>query len=209
MFAPSRRLPIALLVLLAVAASSGITHAESRSIPLSSIISTSPQQELLSTHGILAQEDVDTDARVASRFLRQVLQGHKAGTSNLFLIQAAIPRYAMTATSKVLLNGHDVSQVVVGDATASVDAKHWLVAYLGQGSNDFVSWSIESAKINEHEIVLSVASNSASTAVGTRPYYYWVPLGTLEPGHYQLKLVDATTNETTLMRRVALDVATH
>ena len=127
------------------------------------------------------------------------------GASNLFVVEAAVARYAVTASSKVLLRSRSADNSVPGNPTANIDANYWLVVYLGSGPRESASWSVESTEVVANRIVLTyhkVPSSSATT--NAHPYYYWVPLGALAPGFYNAELFDSDTQATTLMRRVKI-----
>jgi hypothetical protein len=40
-------------------------------------------------------------------------------------------------------------------------------------------------------------------------YYYWIPLGTLDPGNYQLEFYNTKENAVTLSRRVTVPPKKH
>jgi|GEM_PF-5613648 len=182
--------------------------AQVATVPLPSILTTSPQDGMLPISTALAASG--EDAAVSFRFLRQILQDHQGGASNTFLVEAAVARYALAASAQVFLGEHSVTAPVVGNPAANLDHHYWLAAYLGTGPNAPAKWVIEEVQVRGNKIIMSYhqAKTSRTTPDAQRPnaqrYYYWVPLGKLPPETYHVELFDTHSQATTLMRRIEI-----
>lgn len=173
--------------------------AEQRTIPLSQIVSTSSQTGLESVDAILRKKKT---APVAGDSLRQVLDSRN-GSSNVFLVDATTLDDALDASSVILVGSRAADAPVPVNTAKPKRGSHWLVVYLGVGPSEPVWWSIEAVSFESDKVLVSY--RKAKPGAASRDlhyYYYWVPLGKLPAGTYQLQLFDVEKKATTLMRRV-------
>jgi hypothetical protein len=80
------------------------------------------------------------------------------------------------------------------------------VAYLGNAHSDPLRWIVEGAAMDRGKIRLTY--REPQSFIGTAdsyPYFYWVPLGKVPPGVYQVELFDSGEKAVTLMRRVRVE----
>ncbi len=160
---------------------------EVKKIPLESVFSTDMQPGLkLVERG---RHSVEKLHECASRI----------GASNVFLAQCDDVQTAVDVTSYVFGGGQSADKPVTA-RLRSDSAQYWLVAYLGvSGSGG--AWRIKSAEVSQSSVRL------AYTPVGSRvndvhPYFFWVPLGKLEPRAYTIELFDTKQEQVVLSRRV-------
>jgi len=176
---------------------------ETKSIPLSSIVTTSPQKGMLHTKDVFPQKDPNRAIVSTNGYLRQILHDSKGGASNAFLVDATDMRSAIAASSSVFIGGRSAGTSVPINKPDPPRGNHWLVAYLGIGPSTPTWWEIEEAKVDGKRVLLIYRSAPPSPATAdAHPYCYWVPLGKISPGTYEVHLFDADQKTTTLMRCV-------
>lgn len=176
---------------------------EEKSIPLSSIITTSPQSDLQAFDVAFPNEN-------ERRKLFQQIRAFSSGASNLFLVDATNKLDAFKAGLSVLEGSHSADTPAPVNTADPKRGSHWLVAYLGVGPSDPVWWVVESVKIRRDTIRVSYHQPKANQV--TRDvwrFYYWVPLGTLDPGNYQLEFYNTKEKAVTLSRRVTVERDKH
>ncbi len=173
---------------------------EQRSVSLSDIVTTSSQRPLQAVRDVLQKK---SSAQSANDYLRQLLASPN-GCSNAFLVEAANIDDALSASFNVVIGSRSVDAPVWADTLQPTNiGNHWLVAYLGTGPSDPAWWTIESVGIGKDKVILRYRKSKPRPATEDRHrYYYWVPLGKLAPGAYEIQLFDAEQSTVTLMRRV-------
>jgi hypothetical protein len=170
-----------------------------RSIPLTSIFTTSPQG------GVQAFEVVfPKEGERRKQFQR--ISAFSSGASNLFLVDATNPLDAFKASLSVLEGSHSADTPAPVNTADPERGSHWLVAYLGVGPSQPVWWVVESVTVNRNAIRVNYHQPKAS--IVTRDvwkFYYWIPVGTLDPGKYQLEFYNTKEKAVTLSRRVTVE----
>jgi hypothetical protein len=170
-----------------------------KTIPLSSVITTGPQPEAKAFEVAFPDE-------AERRKLVEQISAFSGGASNLFLVDATNSLDAFEATLSVLQGSHSAETPAPVNTAEPQRGSYWLVAYLGVGPSQPVSWIVESATIDRNTIRVSYHHPKAN--IVTRDvwrFYYWVPLGKLAAGNYQLELYDTREKAVTLSRRVRID----
>lgn len=194
---------VSLSIFLTVQAIAAEIHQENdderRTIPLSEFVTTSPQNGLQAVQSLLQQKG---NAQTANSYLRQLLSGAN-GSSNVFLVDATSLHDALAASFEVLVGSRSAETPAPVNAPNPKRGTFWLVAYLGTAPSNPTWWTIESVNVTNNRVVLDYrkAKPTSATADSHR-YYYWVPLGKLTPGVYEIQLRDVDQNAVNLMRRV-------
>jgi hypothetical protein len=173
--------------------------AREKSVPLCSIVTTSPQPNVKAFEVAFPDE-------TQRRKMFQQISAFSGGASNLFLVDATNPLDAFKATLSVLQGSHSAETPAPVNTAEPKRGSYWLVVYLGVGPSQPVWWVVESATIARSTIRLSYHQPKAN--IVTRDvwrFYYWVPLEKLPAGNYQLELYDIREKAVTLSRRVTID----
>lgn len=189
------------LVLIAqtTATETGGEKDDERKISLSEIVTTSPQKGLQPVRDVLAKKG---DAQATEGYLSRILTGSN-GSSNAFLVDATNIYDALQASSTILDGARSADTPAPVNTSQPTRGSHWLVAYLGTGPSSPTWWTIESVTIHKGKIVLKYRMSKPSpTTADLNPYYYWIPIGKLPLGAYEIKLVDADQAAVSLMRRI-------
>lgn len=137
-------------------------------------------------------------------YLAQIFEtigGH--GTSNVFLADAPDIDGAVSAAAGTIVGGRSADTPIPLNQPNPPTGNYWLVAYLGVGPSSGPWFIVDKVTVQGARIRFSY-HNPELTAV-TRdivPYLYWVPLGKLADGTYDLELYDSKRDSLTLMRRV-------
>jgi hypothetical protein len=179
-------------------------HSAAGSIPLSAIASTSSQKELLRVYQPPLGHFDDVTAKTIGSLLDQIyLKTSEVGTSNVFLVYASDLTAAIAATSHAFIGGSAAEWVSDLYHFKRSAGECWLVAYLGVAGSDPAHWLVDAVSVEPPTIRFSYhrVKPGAMTA-DIHQYFYWVPLGNLSPGIYQLELSDSGADTTTLSRRV-------
>ena len=181
--------------------SNGIA-AEPTTVPLTEILTTSGQEGLrdvskeFSAKGIHAVQN-----KATKNLLDSILNAGPCGASSVFLVSASDVNEAIQASANVLAGSHSTDL-----PTPTKDPGHWMVAYLGVGPGSPPRWTVESVNVSRSIVRLSYREPPAGIRTSNMlSYYYWAPLGKLEPGTYQVELYDADEKAVTLMRRVVVE----
>jgi hypothetical protein len=190
----------ALLLTLVIGCGNPTSHV----IPLSSITSTSGQEELQPAKAGTRIEN--GKAVYVSEFgyiLQQIFNGSDSGASNVFLVEA--PQNINDAVSAS-------SGVLIGERTAEIPAplnkpdpprgNYWMIVYLGCAGSEPAKWIVERVAIENCRIRFSYYSPVSPETCDVHHYFYWIPLGSLAAGNYELELYDIKQKAVTLMRRV-------
>jgi hypothetical protein len=155
---------------------------------------------------MMTTSDQEGMQRVGELFQRANEQefGH-SGASNAFLVDAANLNDAVGATGRILL-GSRAADIPASNELGPVSGRQWLVAFLGAAHSSPVRWVVEKVAVTENNIRLTYHKPESAIATSDiHRYYYWVPLGKLAPGTYQVELFDADEKAVTLMRRVKVE----
>ncbi len=174
---------------------------EKRAIDLSEIITTSPQPELRPIK--VAWEKDDKQPPGAFGNVLHQIQSINNGASSVFLVDAKNTQDGIFASLSVLIGWRSADTPATVNTGKPRRGSHWLVAYLGAGPSTPTWWTIKSITVAKSKVILSYSASKPSPATAdVVPYLYWVELGALTPGSYELQLFDADRGELTLMRRV-------
>jgi hypothetical protein len=190
-----------LLVALALLCSTANCAAE-EAIPLAEVIATSNQDGLQHVHEVLPDKP---ENKSTLGYFRKVVE-RSPGASSVFLVDAESFADAMNASASVFAGGRAAATPVPANKQKAVRGNQWLVAYLGTAHSTPLRWIVSGVSVDKSRIRLTYQEPEAfiSTA-DSYPYFYWVPLGKLEPGAYQVELYDADEKAVTLMRRVVVE----
>lgn len=179
--------------------------ADISSVENSDIVSTSSQDDLCHIEDKL--QDLDANESKGTRnFLDHIRNSAGPnGASNVFLVGAATWHDAVRASTNVFFGAHSANTPAPVGAPRKNPGGFWLVAYLGSAHSDPLPWVIDNATVKDKKIRLAYHNSKSITASrDIVPYYYWIPLGKLESGVYELELYDADQEAVTLMRRVTV-----
>jgi hypothetical protein len=175
---------------------------ERRVIPLSAIVTTSPQNGLQHVRDALQQEDCERKSAATVGYLRQI-QSVANGSSNVFLVDATNICDAISASFSIFLGSRSADTPAPVNTPDPIRGNHWLVVYLGLGPSNPTWWIVESVTVEGSQIALTYRKSPPSpTTADEHPYYYWIDLGALDPGFRELQLLDADSGSATLARRV-------
>lgn len=130
-----------------------VAFAESTTIPLSIIITTSHHEGMLRVHDAFSKDD--ENSQVGLRFYQNIILGTNGGAFNVFRVEAMTARHAFAASSSVLEGGSSAEKPVNGNRTNTVDANYWMVVYLGIGESNPTRWTVDSVEIGDQKITLS------------------------------------------------------
>jgi hypothetical protein len=173
------------------------------SIPLSSVVSTSSQKELIRVYQPPGHFD-DAIAKTIGSHLDQIyLKTNGVGTSNIFIVYAPDITAAVAATSHAFINGDadDWNSDLYHYRQAAEEC--WLVVYLGIAGSSPPHWLVDAVSVKPPTIRFSYHRvKPGAVTEDIHQYFYWVPLGKLSPGVYQLELFDIGADTTALSRRV-------
>jgi hypothetical protein len=180
--------------------------AESTSVPLTKVLTTSRQQgmrhvkEEFATKGADAVENAKTIKRLA------VILNSSGGASNVFLVNAENIADAIQAGSNVMVSSHSARTPASLNGSHAGKGSYWLVANLGVGAGSPDRWVVDGITVSGNTVRFSYREPKAGIrTLDMLSYYYWAPLGKLEPGTYQVELYDADEKAVTLIRRVVVE----
>lgn len=177
--------------------------AEPVTVPLADMLTTSRQEGMQQVGEEFRRPGNEKENKSITGYLKQIYEASRQGASNAFLVDATNAHDAVRASASVLLGGRSASAAVPVEKQRAYLGSHWLVAYLGCGHSDPLPWIVENAAVVESKIQLTYRQPRAFIATSdSLPYYYWIPLGKLAPGTYEIELFDADEQAVTLMRRV-------
>jgi hypothetical protein len=129
------------------------------------------------------------------------------GTSNLFLVDAPIDVQAILVSSDALAGYRSVNFPVTLNQPNPPRGNNWLFVHLGIAGSSPVRFFVDSVLVDKGKIRFNYHRNPIGMSSMDIYYYcYWVPLGKLEDGVYNLELYDSAAKVVTLLRRV--EVAT-
>ncbi|RIK82768.1 MAG: hypothetical protein DCC67_06790 [Planctomycetota bacterium] len=166
-------------------------------IPLSVVVTTSRQDGLKYAREALAKDNP---------YLRQILENARGGASNAFLVDATTVDDAVRASAGVFVALRAADTPAPVNVTKPIRGSHWLVAYLGSGPSTPTWWTIAGASVEGKTIRLTYRQSPPVPATSdVQHYYYWLPLGKLDPETYEVELFDADEKAVTLMRRVKVE----
>jgi len=133
--------------------------------------------------------------------LSQIGREVKGGASNIILVDAKSADDAVRACHSVLTEYRTADSTT--EWSENFTGHYWLIVYLGRGGPR--KWEVDGVTIDGNRIRFKYhrwkppKGGYFGNGVVAR-FFYWVPLGELEPGTYRLELFDGEA--VTLMRRV-------
>jgi hypothetical protein len=197
---------IALSQLNGAASSAAETKSASRTIPLSSVVTTGSQKGMKRATKVFQLDDGKRDNKAYYNSIGQIEKGTRSGASNVFLVDATTIQDAIWASTRIIL-GSDSARIPAPVNTSNpVRGSHWLVSYLGTGPSIPTWWTVESISVSGKTIRVTYRESPPTGATRDAELYYcWAPLGQLAPGIYDLELFDAGRNIVSLMRKVEVD----
>jgi hypothetical protein len=175
------------------------------SIPLSAILSTSGQGELQGTFDGYRMVDGKKEFVVptgeAIQHFFETTKG--SGPSNIFLVDAPNDISAIGVSSMVFAAHWSADFPVTLNEPNPPRGNHWLVVFIGVGGSEPVRWSVDSVSVGKGIIRFNYHKNKiGESTCDIHYYYYWVPVGRLDDGVYDLELYDTSLKAITLLRRV-------
>ena len=171
-------------------------------IPLTEVVAASSQDGLQHIHEILQDKQ---ENKSTLGYFKKIVE-RSPGASSVFLVDAESLPDAINASASVFAGSKSAATPVPASKQKAVRGNQWLVAYLGTAHSDPMRWIVKSVSTDKGQIRLSY--QEPESFIGTAdsyPYFYWVPLGKLKPGTYQVELYDADEKAVTLMRRVVVE----
>jgi hypothetical protein len=172
-------------------------------VPLSSIVTTSPQKGMLHIGELLKQQTSDQIAKSARGYQSQISQTNKGGASNVFLVDAGSAQSAIAGSYSVFVGPWSANTPAYENKPDPSRGLHWLVAYLGWGDNYTATWKVEEVCWKGNAITLKYRRKPLpEDSDQDHQYFFWAPIAKLSPGSYEVKLEDADSDTTTLIRRV-------
>jgi hypothetical protein len=172
-------------------------------ILLSSIVTTSPQAGMFHYKDLLNQQTTERIRMSIDGYSSQIFESNKGGASNVFLVDAGDAATAIAATYSVLVGPWSANTAAYENKPDPSRGLHWMVAYLSWGDDDVTTWEVDEVCREGNSITLKYHRNPLpEDSDQEHQYYFWVQLGKLVPGSYEVKLEDGDSNTTTLMRRV-------
>jgi hypothetical protein len=171
-----------------------------REIPLKEIVSTVRQEGskyIGSGRRIVDGKEVEEDyASAMSELTRS-----RMGASNALIVDGNTIGDAIKATQLALAGFRPADRPVPSFNVET--GNNWLAVYLGCGHSEPRKWVVEGATVDGNTIRLAYRAPAAKVQTADVVfYYYWVPIGALDDGVYDLELFDNDLNAATLMRRV-------
>jgi hypothetical protein len=127
------------------------------------------------------------------------------GASNVFIVRGEEIKDAVSATRLVFDRGVGAEEPRKYDAEDQeiVSKRYWLVIYLGTFGSEPPVWQFKSMSISDRTI--EFAYSKIKPRIHTHDvwrYFYWIQLGQLRAGTYELRLVDSDKKRLSLIRYV-------
>jgi len=124
---------------------------------------------------------------------------------NMFLVDAPDASSAIEKSSNVFAGDRSADIPVSVNQRNPARGSHWLVVFLGIAGSDPIRWYVDSVSVHHRQVRFNYHRNPMEDSSSDLHYYlYWVPLGTLEQGIYQLELCDVGVQAITVTRRVVI-----
>ena len=186
--------------LIALVLSCGASHSwAADSISLKEMLTTSSQEGLKQVRQVFQDEAAD---KSTIGYLKKIFEA-SSGASTVFLVDAETLPKAISASASVFVGARSAGTPVPVNKQKAVRGRLWLVAYLGTAHSDPIRWIVDSVTVDGGTIRLTY--REPPSFIGTAdsyPYFYWIPVGKVSPGVYQVELFDSGEKAVTLMRRV-------
>ena len=172
-----------------------------RQIQIGDIFTTSSQSGAKAVREAIEANKIKRAHEIAAGCLGQVFSA-SAGATNIFLVDAIDIQAAIGATYSVVVGTRDADTPATENRTRPSTGAYWLVVYLGRGPSSPPRWTVTGVDIREKRIALQYQISPPAPATSDSvPYYYWVCLGNLDAGLYELALTDGDGIDS-LVRRV-------
>lgn len=143
-------------------------------------------------------------------YLTEIRTKYESGASNVFLVRGHNILQAVGCSWYLLCGGAHASQPV--DWQSFNADKTWMVVYLGISHSSPPMWLAENVEVSGKQIRFTYKKwpppkSKDERLVVTKDlhkYFYWIPLGKLEPGDYSVQLFDADKNHEILSRLITV-----
>ena len=163
-----------------------------REIPLETVYSTSGQKQL---RAIWKEHDALTQ-----QALKTLDDPHNRGLDNLALVRGRTISEAVWACERAFRGNAGASAAWHPEGAPSEEI--WLVVYLGTAGSNGPAYHVKSVTIMKNTIRFSYEWTDQAVTDDEHPYYYWIPLGKLPTGVYQLEQFNVKDDVVKLSRRV-------
>jgi hypothetical protein len=176
-------------------------------IPLASVHSTSHQKPLKPvSRGFNLQGNGEKKYETSyGHFLEEIFKAYHTGAANVFLVRGDDIGAAISATWEVCVCRRRAER----PSAPYEKGEHkslWLVAFLGIAGSEPPHWEVRSVERKGRTVRLAFApSETGSETNDEEQYFYWAPLGKLDPGACTLELYDEQEKAVVLTRRVVVD----
>lgn len=187
------------IVLLLLTIATPVAADELRTIPFADVYAQLPQESMQAVKATSNNDGLPTEKYGAS--LQRLLRDFKNAGSNVFIVQGETDVEAIEASERAFAGYAGIERPV---AKRDYDAKgtHWMVAYLGAGSSTPV-YEVDSITQEGNRIRFAFSKpNPLIVTTDVRRFLYWIRLGKLKAGDYELELFDSDSDKVVLMRRV-------
>ena len=179
-----------------------------RSIGPDVVYSTSPEEGLKKqVLAVFMRTDGKRDIPVYpySFHLKMIqMEAGGMGASNVAIVNGDNITDAIKATRWLFTGGMTADKPGHTDEGKKSN-NFWLVAYLGTGWSTPPKWRYDSTVVEGKSIEFRFKSSKANLISGDSIlYFYWVPLGPMNPGTFELSLVDTDRGRATLVRSVEI-----
>ena len=159
-------------------------------IPLAGVYAFVPTKNMIRATGVSDREMVND------------LRRTKSLTPNVYLVGGKDIDNAIKHTHK-LIYGSEFGDFIKAGADGKAHA--WVVLYLGISSSSPPMFSVDSIERIGMQIKINYQTHKPTfQTLDNACYYFWIPLGELSAGKYQLQVNSITDNEIVLSRRVTV-----
>ena len=174
---------------------------QSRSIELDWAYSTGPQEGFQRAYSARVVDGKLVDSEYG-RDLREI-QRWKGGASNAFLVEASTILEAMRGSRSVLVGYRSAERAVTVHPQVKKPGEYWLVIFLGIAHSSPPKWIVEGVAVDKNRVQLSYREPKVNfRSADAHMYYFWIPLGKLDAGVYNVGMYDSGLKAVTFMRRV-------
>lgn len=183
---------------------------EVRKISLGSVVCTTGQQGLTKISNAFSMEP-DGIKETAASILKDIYTQCNSGASNVILVRGHNLLQALGSTRQILCGSGTAAEV--GQHHSFNAEKVWLVVYLGINGSEPPRWLVDAVEVSGKVVRFTYKKwpppklkKGEHHVVSTGPcqFFFWAPIGSLEPGDYSVQLFDADKNLVTLSRLVTV-----
>lgn len=135
------------------------------------------------------------DLEVISRAARRV------GASNIFLVRGDSIAEVLFATRTLYGDGMNGNGKPIVGHEVKKRGEVWVGAFLGNSFTSPAAYAIHRIELDGQTIRVVFSQPRGAQADDMGPYFIWAKIGKLEPGKYQLELVNADQKDEVVMCR--------